>query len=156
AIRADGAVDAALLVRHWPPKTELRGQFCPHPPSAVLPLIPGEPLLVGDAAAAHRRSAGLMWPPEAQVPYAGDPTCGVGRIPLVAAWTALLPSPGVDKGLAQRDDPEFKWCPDGREYAARAGQILAASIRAFLTAAHVPLNSLLTAIVVPDALDEAG
>jgi hypothetical protein len=33
---------------------------------------------------------------------------------------------------------------------------LAASIRAFLIAAGVPWNSLLTAIVVPDALDEAG
>ena len=88
AIRADGTVDAALLVHHWPPKTELRGQFRPQPPSAILPLIAGEPLLVGDAAAVHRRSAGLAWPPEAQVPYAGDPICGVGRIPLVAAWTA--------------------------------------------------------------------
>ena len=116
----------------------------------------GEPLLVGDAAAVHRRSAGLVWPPEAQVPYAGDPACGVGRIPLVAAWTALLPSAGADEGLARRDDPEFKWCPDGREQGARAGQILAASIKAFLTAAGVPLNSIMTAIVVPDALDEAG
>lgn len=155
AIR-DGAVDAALLVRHWPPKVELRGSFRPQPPSAVLPLMPGEPLLVGDAAAVHRRSAGLEWPPEAQVPYAGDPTCGVGRIPLVAAWIALLPSPGADEGLARRDDPEFKWCPEGREHAARAGQMLAASVKAFLNAARVPLNSYLTAIVIPDALDEAG
>ena len=156
AIRADSSVDAASLARHWPPKVELRGSFRPQLPSAVLPLMPGEPLLVGDAAAAHRRSAGLVWPPEAQVPYAGDPACGVGRIPLVAAWTALLPSPGADEGLARRDDPEFKWCPEGREHAARAGQILAASIKAFLNAAGVPLNSCLTAIVVPDALDEAG
>ncbi len=155
AIR-DGAVDAALLVRHWPPKVELRRSFRPQPPSTVLPLMPGEPLLVGDAAAKHRRSAGLGWPPEAQVPYAGDPTCGVGRIPLVAAWTALLPSPGADGGLAQRDDPEFKWCPEGREHAARAGQMLAASVKAFLNAARVPVNSYLTAIVIPDALDEAG
>ena len=156
AIRADSSVDAAALARHWPPKVELRGSFHPQLPSAVLPLMPGEPLLVGDAAAVHRRSAGLVWPPEAQVPYAGDPACGVGRIPLVAAWTALLPSPGADEGLARRDDPEFKWCPEGREHAARAGQILAASIKAFLNAAGVPLNSCLTAIVVPDALDEAG
>jgi hypothetical protein len=156
AIRADGSVDAAWLARHWPPKVELRGSFRPRLPTAVLPLLPGEPLLVGDAAAAHRRSAGLPWPPEAQVPYASEPMCGVGRIPLVAAWTALLPSPGEDDGLARRDDPEFKWLPDGREQTVRAGQILADSIKAFLRAASAPMNSPLTAIVVPDALDEAG
>lgn len=156
AIRADNSVDAASLVCHWPPKVELRGSFHPRLPSAVLPLMPGEPLLVGDAAALHRRSAGLAWQPEAQVPYASDPACGVGRIPLVAAWTALLPSPGANEGLARRDDPEFKWCPEGREHTARAGQMLATSIKAFLNAADVTLNSLLTAIVVPDALDEAG
>jgi len=155
-IRADGLVDAAWLARHWPPKVELRGSFRPRLPTAVLPLLPGEPLLVGDAAAAHRRSAGLPWPPEAQVPYASEPMCGVGRIPLVAAWTALLPSPGEDDGLARRDDPEFKWLPDGREQTVRAGQILADSIKAFLRAASAPMNSPLTAIVVPDALDEAG
>ena len=50
AIRADNSVDTASLVRHWPPKVELRGAFHPRLPSAVLPLMPGEPLLVGDAA----------------------------------------------------------------------------------------------------------
>jgi hypothetical protein len=156
AVRADGSVDATSLVRHWPPRVELRGSFHPQPPTVVLPLMPGEPLLTGEAAAMHRRSSGLAWPPEAQVPYADDLTCGVGRIPLVAAWTALLPSPSVDEGLARRDDPEFKWCPEGREHSARAGQILAASVKAFLNAARVPLSSSLTAIVIPDALDEAG
>lgn len=156
AVRADRSVDAAALAHHWPPKVEPRGSFRLQLPSAVLPLMRGEPLLVGKAAAMHRRSAGLVWPPEAQAPYAGDPACGVGRIPLVAAWTALLPSAGVDEGLARREDPEFTWCPDGREHGARAGQILAASIKAFLTAAGGPLNSIMTAIVVPDALDEAG
>src|SRR5882762_6242362 len=101
AICTDSSVDAASLVLHWPPKVELRGSFHPQLPSAVLPLIPGEPLLVGDVAAVHRRSAGLVWPPEAQVPYAHEPACGVGRIPLVAAWTALLPASGTDEGLAR-------------------------------------------------------
>ena len=156
AIRADRSVDAAALARHWPPKVESSESFRRQLPSAVLPLMRGEPLLVGDAAAEHRRSAGLVWPPEAQVPYASDSAYGVGRIPLVAAWTALLPSISVDEGLARRNDPEFKWYPDGREQGARAGQMLAASIKAFLTAAGVLLNSLQTAIVVPDALDEAG
>jgi len=156
AVRADDAIDIAALARHWPPKVEIRQPFHHQLPSALLPLMPGEPLLAGAAASAHRRSAGLAWPPEAQVPYASDPACGVGRIPLVAAWTALLPSPGADEGLTRRGDPEFKWCPEGREHTAHAGQILAASIKAFLTAAGAPLKSIMTAIVVPDTLDEAG
>jgi hypothetical protein len=108
AVRANSSVDITALARHWPPKVEVRQLFCHQLPSAVLPLMQGEPLLVGEEAAMHRRSAGLVWPPEAQAPYADDPACGVGRIPLVAAWTALLPSAGTDEGLARRDDPEFK------------------------------------------------
>jgi hypothetical protein len=123
AVQVDGSVDAAALARHWPPKVDICGSFRHQLPSAVLPLMQGEPLLVGNAAAAHRRSAGLAWPPEAQVPYASDPTYGVGRIPLVAAWTALLPPAGADEGLARRYDPEFKWCPDGHEQGARRPDI---------------------------------
>lgn len=156
AIRADGTADSTLLAHHWPPKMELRGQFCHQSPSVVLPLIAGEPLLVGDAAVKHRRSAGFVWPPEAQVPYANDPTYGVGRIPLVAAWTALLPRPEVEEGLVRRDDPKFKWRPEGREHTEHAGKMIALSIKAFLKAGGVTQNSSLIAIVVPDALDEAG
>jgi hypothetical protein len=58
--------------------------------------------------------------------------------------------------MSRREDHEFKWCPDGREHCVRAGEILARSIKAFLNAAKVPFDSCLTAIVVPDALDEAG
>jgi hypothetical protein len=144
------------LASHWPPKVELRGQFRPQPPVALLPIMPGEPLIVGDAAASHRRSAGFAWPPESQVPFAKDPTCGVARIPLVAAWAALLPHDGIDESMTRREDHEFKWCPDGREHAARAGDLLARSIKVFLTAANVPIGTCWTAIVVPDALDEAG
>ena len=147
---------ASTLAQHWPPRVEICGSFHRRMPTAVLPLTAGEPLMVGDSAAVHRRSIGLEWPPEAQVPFAGDPACGVGRIPLIAAWTALLPQPGEKEMMTRRDDPEFKWTPDGREHAARAGRMLAASIKAFLKAAPVPVNSCLTAIVVPDALDEAG
>src|SRR5271165_424444 len=157
AVRANGTVNSALLARHWPPKVELRGAFRPQPPIALLPLMAGEPLLVGDAAAAHRRSAGLQWPPEAQAPYADEPACGVGRIPLVAAWTALVPRSGEEEAMARRDDPEFEWYPDSREHAASAGQILAASVKAFLNKARLlPVKSHLIAIVIPDALDEAG
>jgi hypothetical protein len=145
------------MAHHWPPKTELRGQFHPQsPPSAILPLVAGEPLLIGNAAGKHRRSAGFAWPPEAQVPYANDPIYGVGRIPLVTAWTALLPRPGVEEGLVRRVDLEFKWRPEGIERAEYAGKIIALSIKAFLIAAGVSQNSSLIAIVVPDALDEAG
>ncbi|HOC54069.1 MAG TPA: hypothetical protein PKI20_00460 [Verrucomicrobiota bacterium] len=58
--------------------------------------------------------------------------------------------------MARREDPEFAWCPEGHEHAARAGHIIAASIKAFLSAAGLPPNSCFTAIVVPDGLDEAG
>jgi hypothetical protein len=155
----NAAIDAAALVSHWPPKVELRGQFCPQPPVALLPVMRGEPLLVGDAAASHRRSAGFAWPPEAQVPFGKDTACGVARIPLVAAWASLLPQGGTDFSMTRREDHEFKWCPDGPEmpeHAACAGDLIARSIKAFLTAANVPIGTCLTAIVVPDALDEAG
>lgn len=147
---------AQALASHWPPKVEARGPFRLQPPVALLPVMPGEPLLVGDAAASHRRSSGFAWPPESQVPFANDPTCGVARIPLVAAWASLLPQGGTDESMTRRNDREFKWCPDGREHAARAGELLARSIKAFLDAAKVPIDTCLTAIVVPDALDEAG
>ena len=156
ATRATTGVDASALVRHWPPQVELRGDFRRQPPVALLPVMPGEPLLVGNAAAVHRRSAGFQWPPESQVPFAGDSACGVARIPLVAAWTALMPRAGDHVSMTRREDHEFKWCPDGREHSARAGEILARSIKSFLNAAKVPFDSCLTAVVVPDALDEAG
>lgn len=144
------------LASNWPPKVELRGQFRAQPPVAILPLMPGEPLLVGDAAASHRRSAGFVWPPESQVPFAKDPACGVARIPLVAAWASLLPQGGTDESMTRREDHQFKWCPDGREHAVHAGDLIARSIKAFLTTANVPFDTCWIAIVVPDALDEAG
>jgi len=156
ATRVADAVDASALIRHWPPKVELRGNFKQQPPVALLPVMPGEPLLVGSAAAEHRRSAGFQWPPESQVPFGDDPACGIARIPLVAAWSALLPLQSDDVSMTRREDYEFKWCPDGREHSVRAGEILARSIKAFLTAANLVSERCLTTIVVPDALDEAG
>ena len=32
-----GTVDTAALIRHWPPRVELRGAFHPRPPVALLP-----------------------------------------------------------------------------------------------------------------------
>ena len=157
--RGGAAIDAAALTRQWPPKVEMRGEFRPHPPVALLPIMPGEPLIVGEGAASHRRSAGFAWPPEAQVPFAKDPACGVARIPLVAAWASLLPQGGTDESMTRREDHEFKWFPDGSGATARAasaGDLIARSIKAFLTAANVPIDTCWTAIVVPDALDEAG
>ena len=157
ATHISGCLDPAVLARHWPPKVELCGAFSPRPPVALLPLTRGEPMIVGEAAAKHRRSAGLLWPPEAQVPFSEDAQCGVGRIPLVAAWSAILPRNKDDSSMSRRDDHEFSWWPDGdKPYSARAGEILARSIKAFLTTAHAPFDKCLTAIVVPDALDEAG
>ena len=156
AARSPMPVTKQSLAQHWPPAVELRGNFRRQVPVAVLPMLAGEPLLLADAAASHRRGAGFPWPPEAEAPYAGDMALGVGRIPLVAAWAALLPRAGGGEAMTQRDDYEFKWRPECREHVARAGTILAASIKAFLTTAAVPFHSCLTAIVVPDSLDEAG
>ena len=157
ATRASTRLDASALAKHWPPKVELLGgDFRLQPPVALLPVMPGEPLLVGNAAAGHRRSAGFQWPPESQVPFSEDPACGVARIPLVAAWTALLPHESDDESMTRREDHEFKWCPDGREHSARAGEILARSIKAFLNAARAPFDFCLTAVIVPEALDESG
>jgi len=125
-------------------------------PVALLPIMAGEPLLVGDVAASHRRSAGFAWPPESQVPFSKDPACGVGRIPLVAVWASLLPNSGSDQSMTRREDHRFTWCPDGREHAVNAGDLIARSIKSFLAAASVPFDTCWTAIVVPDALDEAG
>jgi len=155
--RSNGCVEPKLLAQHWPPTTELRGKFAAQPPVALLPLTRGEPLMVADAAARHRRSAGFAWPPEAQVPYSEDPCFGLGRIPLVAAWSSIVPQGNVDSSMSRRDDHEFAWMPDGEKpESARAGEILARSIKAFLVTANVPFENCLTSIVVPDALDEAG
>ncbi len=156
ALRADDTMDAQILANQWPPKLELAGVFHPHVPCAVLPVHSGEPLLIGDAAAIHRRSSGLPWPPEAQVPYGNDTSFGFGRVPLAAAWSALLPQADEKESLTHRSDHAFKWSPEKREYTSYAGTILASSIKAFLAAARVPISSRLTTIVVPDALDEAG
>jgi hypothetical protein len=144
------------LSLNWPPHVEIKGHFRPQPPVALLPFMTGEPLLVGDAAASHRRSAGFAWPPESQVPFSKEPACGVGRIPLVAVWASLLPKCGSDESMTRREDHQFTWCPDGREHAVHAGDLIARSIKSFLSGADVPFDTCWTAVVVPDALDEAG
>ena len=154
----NGRVDSATLAQHWPPPIELHSGFYPQPPVCILPLLHGEPPLVGDAAARHRRAAGLPWPPEAQVPFGHDDVAGIGRIPLCAAWMALLPPSEREDSpmLIRRADPEFDWCPEGRHLSVRAGEMVALSLRAFLQAAGVEFHSIRVAVVVPDALDEAG
>ena len=69
AARANRSVDVTALMRDWPPEVKVRPPFCRQLPSALLPLMQGEPLLVAKEAAMHRRSAGLVWPPEAHAPY---------------------------------------------------------------------------------------
>jgi len=151
-----GKLDSAVLVRHWPPAIELHTGFCPQPPVCLLPIMHGEPPIVGDAAARHRRAAGLAWPPEAQVPYGGDEEAGIGRVPLLAAWTALVPLRGQEDFLTRRADLDFGWRPEGRCISVRAGQMIALSVREFLRGARVDINKSRIAVVVPDALDEAG
>lgn len=152
----NGGVDAGALVSHWPPAVELSSGFRPQPPVCLLPVMHGEAPLVGDAAARHRRAAGLPWPPEAQIPSDHDEEAGLGRVPLCAAWTVLPPPTGQGQSLAHRADAEFNWFPEGRHLTVRAGQMLALGLRAFLQGAGVELHSPRVAVVVPDALDEAG
>ncbi len=149
-----GSRDA--VIRAWPPRVELASSFRRQLPSCLLPLWPGEPLIAGDAAAKHRRSAGLSWPPEAQMPYDGEPACGIARMPLAAAWAAILPRTGEDDKMEHASDWTFAWSPGGRTATARAAQMLGVSAHAFLHEAGIEPNSCLTAIIVPDALGEAG
>lgn len=151
-----GDADPAALAKTWPPRVELRGNFLDQAPVCLLPLLPGEPPIVGNAAARHRRAAGLPWPPEAQVPYGGDENAGIGRVPLLAAWAAVVPPPGREESMTRRIDPEFGWRPEGRNLAVYAGPTLQLSLRAFLKDAELDPNSHCVGVVVPDALDEAG
>ena len=101
---ANGSIEPKLLAQHWPPITELRGKFAQlQAPVALLPIRRGEPLMVADAAARHRRSAGFVWPPEAQVPYSEDPRFGLGRIPLVAAWSSIVSQGNLDSSMSRRE-----------------------------------------------------
>lgn len=151
-----GKFNPATLRQHWPPAIELHTGFCRQPPVCLLPVMHGEPPIVGDAAARHRRAAGLPWPPEAQVPYGGDKEGGIGRIPLLAAWSTLVPPPGQEEFMSRRADREFGWQPRGRYISVCAGQMIALSIREFLRGAKVDTNDCRVVVVVPDALDEAG
>lgn len=148
-------VEAERLAKHWPPNLEVHDSFRRQLPAALLPLMPGEPLLVGEAAAAHRRGSGLSWPPEAQVPFSSDPACGVARVPLVAAWASLSPRDSSGGTMMARDDHDFQWSPD-RRYSARASDILGRSLVAYLRAAGVLVGTFRVGIVVPDELDEVG
>ncbi|MDZ8119987.1 hypothetical protein [Pontiella agarivorans] len=58
-------------------------------PAVILPMVQDEPILVGKDAKLHRRGAGLLWPPESQIPYSNNPKYGKGRVTLAEAWRYL-------------------------------------------------------------------
>jgi hypothetical protein len=58
-------------------------------PTVILPLVPDEPVLAGEACGKHRRGAGLAWPPECQIPYGNSEVLGKGRVTLAEVWRYL-------------------------------------------------------------------
>src|SRR5215469_11965845 len=113
SISQENVITSEQLAKIWPPATDVWSEFASQIPVALLPMAQGEPILAGDAAAYHRRSAGFAWPPESQIPYDDDSRLGQARIPLVAAWMSILPRGKSDSSMTLRPDHEFSWMLDG-------------------------------------------
>ncbi len=121
------------------------------PPSALLPIHPGEPVRADLTAPAHTRGDGGDWPPQSGFDDAG----GCGRFPLTYAWALLHQN---------RTDP-WSWNPpdgsggngSGVASALSAADAVAAALGGVCArgnnrsaSARAPL-----ALVMPDAFDEA-
>jgi hypothetical protein len=117
------------------------------PPAALLPALNGEGIIVGPASHGHRRGIGEYWPPECQVPVGGEFSKGVGRIPLVCAWTQLAKFSGL------LGDTNFFWEPPGQKRLySSAEKIIGSSVQAW----EKKINSNKTVVVIPDSLGEAA
>lgn len=122
------------------------------PPAALLPVLRGESTLVGSAAHNHRRGVGVNWPPECQVPVAGDYQNGSGRVPLVCAWTRLANlSNNAFSGIL--GDTEISWQPPGQKRLySTAEEMIAKSVHAWGN----KYENNKTVVVIPDSLGEAA
>jgi len=117
------------------------------PPAALLPALNGEGIIVGPASHGHRRGIGEDWPPECQVPVGGEFSKGVGRIPLVCAWSQLAKFSGL------LGDTNFFWEPPGqKQLYSSAEKIIGSSVQAW----EKKSNSDKTVVVIPDSLGEAA
>jgi len=122
------------------------------PPAALLPIINGESVMAGAAAHKHRRGTGSAWPPECQSPVYGNYLNGVGRIPLVCAWSKLTNR--VEEGFSGNiGDTDIRWRPTGdREISFPCERLITESTIAW----EQEYAKVKTAIIVPDSLDEAA
>jgi len=120
------------------------------PPAALLPVLQGESIIVGATAHKHRRGVGDSWPPECQIPVGGNYENGVGRVPLVCAWTRLAELSNR-KFSGSLGDTQISWKPPGqRELHSSAEKIIADSVQAWEKEYH----SKKTVVVIPDSLGE--
>jgi hypothetical protein len=134
-----------------------RGPTCGLP-VALLPLHQEETPICGSGAWHHRRGTGGRWPPEAQAPVGGDPTNGVGRVPLVLAWSALTLSGTGSDAWGQLGNTTCSWQPTDADPGARRNRIGVSAERllAQATSSETDDHDAAVALVVPDALSEAA
>jgi len=120
-----------------------------HLPSVLLPLHHREQPPAGPDSEQHRRGAGLIWPPEAQVPVLNDSRFGSGRIPVVHCYRRLIDAQGGDGGWGSLTTTAIEWQPEGGAVVSRQSQdLLAAATNAWLG----PLRQASCGVVVPDGL----
>jgi len=115
---------------------------CERLPTFVLPMYRGEEPFFAHAAERHRRGKGFDWPPEARFMFATDPTNGISRYPVPAAWIRLL--------MKDSGDRNFQWRPDGKHALVLAPED---ALTGEAAASISPTNDQ-AAVVVPDGITE--
>lgn len=131
-------------------------------PAVLMPLRLRDQGMAGSAADGHVRGLGLPWPPEAQVPVAGDPLRGIGRIPLAACWSRIQSSRRRKAGSTTDAEPspldapsidDFRWRPvPDQEISLSPGQALGLAVDACRR--EVGPTQGPTVLVAPSSLDE--
>jgi hypothetical protein len=131
-------------------------------PAVLMPLRLRDPGIAGNAADGHVRGLGLPWPPEAQVPVAGDPFRGIGRIPLAACWSRIQSSRQGKAGATNDEEPspldapnvdDFRWRPlPDQEISLSPGQALGLAVDACRR--EVGPTQGPTVLIAPCSLDE--
>jgi hypothetical protein len=128
-------------------------------PNVVLPLTADEPVLAGVATKAHRRGAGLSWPPECQIPYGGVPQLGKGRVTVAEAWRYLAPFKTQDLAWDnyQPYQRQISWQPDPSVSASRISLSAEDIIYEAVKGACSTLTKMEhVCLVVPDDLGEGA